>query len=237
MVGIYKINNPSNHSYIGQSWDIQKRFKVYKRISQSKGQPALYNSFIKHGIDNHNFQVVYELPSDVDQKILDSYEQFFINQFKECGIILLNSKGGGQLAGGKFTRLVIDKIIKTKAGKDCSHSEETKAKIRAKRALQIIPKGIKKNKPAWNKGKKIGDKCRRIGYIVSQETREKLRLANLGKKLSQETIAKRTATSKANYLLYGRRPYPESARKLKSELYKGRPSPNKGKRFSKSVNS
>jgi predicted GIY-YIG superfamily endonuclease len=31
MIGIYKITNPEKEVYIGQSTDIEKRFKTYKK--------------------------------------------------------------------------------------------------------------------------------------------------------------------------------------------------------------
>ena len=57
MVGIYKITNPNNKVYIGQSIDIEKRFKQYKRYS-CKAQPKLYNSLNKYGVENHIFEII-----------------------------------------------------------------------------------------------------------------------------------------------------------------------------------
>ena len=63
MIGIYKITNPKNRVYIGQSIDIEKRFSFYKRLS-CKGQKKLYNSFLKYKIENHKFQVLCECNID-----------------------------------------------------------------------------------------------------------------------------------------------------------------------------
>lgn len=53
IIGIYKITSPSGKIYIGQSRDLDKRLKSYKcGSSKTKGQPKLYNSFEKYGIDN-----------------------------------------------------------------------------------------------------------------------------------------------------------------------------------------
>lgn len=59
MKGIYKITSPSGKIYIGQSKDINKRFKAYYR-KLGKSQPRLYNSFKKYGIENHIFEVIEE---------------------------------------------------------------------------------------------------------------------------------------------------------------------------------
>lgn len=57
--GIYKITSPINKVYIGQSIDIDKRYKDYKSL-KSKLQKLLHRSFLKYGVDNHIFEVVEE---------------------------------------------------------------------------------------------------------------------------------------------------------------------------------
>lgn len=218
MIGIYKIKSPSGNVYIGQSRNIMRRFVVYSRISQSKSQPGVHRSFLKHGIRLHDFSVIHELPIDIEQHILDEYEKFYIDQHRDCGFTLLNLKEGGQ-NGAKHSKESIEKIIATKKRNIFKHSEETKAKIRAKRALQVFAKWRKNRKPAWNKGTKgiiIGNK----NYRASVETREKLRLAGLGKKLSTESIAKRTATLKSNGV---KRKWSDEAKRKRSESMKSKP--------------
>ena len=51
MIGIYKITSPSGKIYIGQSKDIEKRFKAYKNL-KCKGQPYIYRSLLKYGSGN-----------------------------------------------------------------------------------------------------------------------------------------------------------------------------------------
>jgi len=57
--GIYKITSPSYKIYIGQSIDIERRFSDYK-IKKAKQQPRLRNSFLKHKIENHKFEIIEE---------------------------------------------------------------------------------------------------------------------------------------------------------------------------------
>lgn len=71
-------------------------------------QPRVYNSLNKYGFENHLFEVVHELPEDIEQKILDDYETFYWQQYKDCGVEMLNVKAPGY--GGK-------------------HSEESKKKM------------------------------------------------------------------------------------------------------------
>ena len=47
--GIYKITNPKNKVYIGQSKDIIKRWYYYKTL-HCKSQIKLYNSLLKYGV-------------------------------------------------------------------------------------------------------------------------------------------------------------------------------------------
>ena len=57
ITGIYKIISPTGKIYIGQSIDIEKRWKAYKRLN-CKNQIKLYNSLKKYGYDNHIFEII-----------------------------------------------------------------------------------------------------------------------------------------------------------------------------------
>ena len=50
------ITSPLNKIYIGQSINIENRWKQYKRLGCKK-QIKLYNSFIKYGVENHTFEI------------------------------------------------------------------------------------------------------------------------------------------------------------------------------------
>lgn len=59
-IGIYKIESPSGKIYIGQSINIEKRWKYYKSPSTSDKQNKLFNSFRKYGHNNHQFEIIEE---------------------------------------------------------------------------------------------------------------------------------------------------------------------------------
>lgn len=59
MIGIYKITSPSKRIYIGQSTNIEKRKKYYKK-GNCKGQIRLHNSIVKYGWVNHKFEIIEE---------------------------------------------------------------------------------------------------------------------------------------------------------------------------------
>jgi len=63
MIGIYKITNPKGAVYIGQSKNIDKRWKDYFKL-RCKKQPLIYYSLLKYGVDNHTFEVIQECNKD-----------------------------------------------------------------------------------------------------------------------------------------------------------------------------
>lgn len=80
MIGIYMIENTINGKrYIGQSWDIEKRWQ-----GEIAGQcnKHLQNAFIKYGIGNFSFGVLHELKEGpFTQKYLDKLEQLEIARY------------------------------------------------------------------------------------------------------------------------------------------------------------
>lgn len=59
MIGIYKITSPNCKVYIGQSVNIEKRFKSHKN-NTIKHKTRLSNSFKKYGVQNHIFEIIQE---------------------------------------------------------------------------------------------------------------------------------------------------------------------------------
>lgn len=90
--GIYKITSPTNRVYIGQSKDIvYDRFKRYKKL-RCEGQPILYRSLLKYGVENHTFEIIEECSLD-DLNCRERYWQDFYDvlngglncELSECG--------------------------------------------------------------------------------------------------------------------------------------------------------
>ena len=57
-IGIYKIESPSGKIYVGQSINIEYRFKSYLKMFRCKNQIKLFNSFQKYGPENHIFEII-----------------------------------------------------------------------------------------------------------------------------------------------------------------------------------
>jgi len=77
MIGIYKITNPFNQVYIGQSIDIPTRFKSHKKGVNSNFH--LMMSIGKHGVENHTFEILEEC----DKDILTEKENHYLSIYKE----------------------------------------------------------------------------------------------------------------------------------------------------------
>lgn len=161
MTGIYSIKSPSGKIYIGQSRNIKSRFRDH-RTTRFPYCRYLNNSIKKYGSGNHVFEILHELPNDVEQSVLDSYEILYMDFCRTTGFELLNIKEGG-LSG--------------------RHSEETKKRIGE------AGKGRKPTENAISllRERSMGNKYA-LGVIHSDETRKKMSIAqkSLNKTISEE---------------------------------------------------
>lgn len=85
MIGIYKITSPNNRVYIGQSINIERRFKDYRKLKSIRKQPKLYNSFIKYGIDSHVFSII-EFCDTINLNERERFWQDFYNVITDDGL-------------------------------------------------------------------------------------------------------------------------------------------------------
>ena len=131
MIGIYKITSPTNRIYIGQSIDIQRRFRFYKNLN-CKAQPVLFRSFQKHGVKNHVFEIIEECDFNI-LNIRERYWQDFYSVLK----------------GGLNCNLVATDILPKR------HSEDTKIKI-SKSNIGKIYSEKTKNKMSISGKNRIG---------------------------------------------------------------------------------
>lgn len=76
MVGIYKITSPNGKVYIGQAYNIHKRWIKYKR-ADCKNQPRLYASLKKHDVDKHKFEVVTECSKEELNDLERYYQEIY----------------------------------------------------------------------------------------------------------------------------------------------------------------
>jgi group I intron endonuclease len=162
MIGIYKITSPTKKIYIGQSTDIKKRWEGYRKLN-CKEQRKLYYSFLKHGVENHSFEVVCQCSIEE----LNEMERFYQDSFCVINKNGLNCRlTEASDRSGKMSEESCYKMSKSAKGKIMTI--ETRAKIgvysknvsietRQKRSIALKGKSLslehRKKIGAGNKGK------------------------------------------------------------------------------------
>lgn len=73
LCGVYKITCPTGNIYVGQSCNIEVRFKYYREL-RCRSQPLLFESLCKYGYLNHKFEILEEC-EECDLNMLERYYQ------------------------------------------------------------------------------------------------------------------------------------------------------------------
>jgi group I intron endonuclease len=139
MVGVYKITNPSGKIYIGQSVDIYNRWNKNYKMLRCKSQPKLYNSFKKHGFENHTFEIIEEC--DISQLIKqETYWKMFYKVLEIPSLCCrIDGKGGKSSEETKKKQSLSAKISGVgKWNKGRTQSKEEK-QLRSKLKLGYKP--------------------------------------------------------------------------------------------------
>lgn len=185
MIGIYKITSPSKKVYIGQSIDIKKRWSSYSGL-HCKSQHRLYNSFLKYGVDKHNFEIV----QICNKEQLNELEKYYVDLFQT-----FNSKHGLNLRDG--------------GGSNGAISNDTRIRMSKSATGRIVSEHTKNKLSIINTGKKasIDTKIKmsntRIGMKRSEETKQKMSNSKRGKIFSLEhnlkiSISRKNASNETN---------------------------------------
>lgn len=173
---IYKITNPSGRIYIGKTTRLANRISCYKNNNSSK-QIIISRSISKYGWDKHIFEVLAIVPADqlnkLEQKYIQEYNSFHYEN--ENGMNL--TKGGEGTFGRIPTTEQREKLSRSLQGR--YHSDETK---------QLM------------KSIKIGKPSNFTSHSHTDESRQKISLANKGRIVKQQSI-KNTLNTKLNKLL------------------------------------
>jgi group I intron endonuclease len=198
--GIYIIISPSNKVYVGQSVNLKHRVYKYSKLV-CKSQPKLYASLSKYGWEAHLFMVVYNLPNDVSQDVLNSYEELYLQQYIDCGFEMMNVRGAGRY--GKISDETKNKLkVSLKRYYENPENKE-KISIATKNAMSN-PEILSKMSNA-KKGKKL-----------SEDTKRKISESNSGKPREYSKINVLKAIEKNR----GRVQSEEEKNKRSKSLYK-----------------
>ena len=164
MTGVYKITNPNNDVYIGGTRNFRRRMKEY-RNGKTKEQRLVNESVKTFGWVGHSMEIIHELPVDVAQDVLDTYEQIYMDFYRDAGVNMLNLQSAGQR--GRHCQQTRELMSASRIG--LKHSEKTKAKIGLAHAGKKISDVAKDRLRQINLGKKYSD-----------ETKRKVSMANTG---------------------------------------------------------
>lgn len=173
MIGIYKIISPSANIYIGQSVDIERRFKNYKELKNCKSQTALYRSFLKYGPENHIFEILCECSeSELNEK--ERYYQDLYSAIGKNGLNCRLTKGSDR--SGKLRAETVKKL--SEARKNLSESARRNISLAQKNKCKSIvirqSKTLSKNKKNTLRLKGFNDKRKIKVGVFDLNSGEKL---------------------------------------------------------------
>ena len=160
MIGIYKITNRINgKSYIGQSNNIERRFREHKYIS-SETNDSLKKAYIKYGRENFEFIILEECSIEE----LNEREIYYIQLVKPE----YNRTKGGDGCSGHVVSEKTKEILRKKA-------KEQWNKLTEEQKQHIIKNNLKKPKIGHKVSKATREKLRQcnLGKKQSKETIEK----------------------------------------------------------------
>ena len=181
MIGIYKITSPSNKVYIGQSIDIERRFRHYKRMV-CKEQIKIHNSLLKYGVDAHIFEVLELCEIEELNNRERHYQDLYDSVANGLNLLYVKSEhfNGGHSDESK------KKISDSLKGRTLT--EEHKYKIGLNNSRRIMSDETKEKHRLNGLGKK-----------ASPETIAKQILKRLGSKRSEETKKKMSESAKKRF--------------------------------------
>lgn len=179
MTGIYKITSPSGKNYIGQSINIEKRFKQYFFLN-CKQQYKIYNSLKKYGVENHIFQVIEECNIELLNE-RERYWQDFYNVIKN-GLNLKLTKTTDK--NGFFSSEIKNKISLANKGKTRTE-EQIKKMSELSKGRTPYNKGLKMSEEQKNKLSKIHSGKKRKPLTL--ETKNKISFSQKNKPRKKHT--------------------------------------------------
>jgi group I intron endonuclease len=174
--GIYKITSPTNKVYIGQSINIEQRWKKYKDWV-NHNQPKISRSILKYGYDKHIFEIIEECNiEELDEREL-YWKQYYINLLGWENILFCQLKDG---KGGFRSEETKRKMSISNMGR--VFSEESKLKMKTSRNKRTISKET---------GQKISQSKKgiRIDSIFTPERNNKLKKPIMQFNLEGELVA------------------------------------------------
>jgi group I intron endonuclease len=179
-IGIYKITNPTGKIYIGQSINIEKRWKYYisESLNKRDHQNKLFNSLKKYGPENHIFEIIEKCSIEQLNEREIYWGEYFNCTDQKIG---LNLRELGKQ--GQWTEEAKLKLSKSQTGVK-RHTNESKAKISNKlKGTKYTDEQKKKcSENSGMKGKPNLKGGSKKGWKRTDESKDNIRKCKLGKK-------------------------------------------------------
>lgn len=203
-IGIYGIRQDGLIVYVGQSINIENRYRqhIYNLRTNQHSSPYFQNAYNKYGIKPFDY-IILEITT---KEQLTNREQYYMDMYKPK---YNYAPVAGSRLGSKQTPEAIEKVRKVHLGR--KNTEETKDKMR-KAAL-----GNKRN----------------LGRKLTEETKAKMRETLAAKKaagvkrkrkpMSEETKRKISEAQRGKPREYAKNPRSAETKRKISESQKGKP--------------
>lgn len=215
---IYKFTSPSGKSYIGQTKNLIERIRQHQKTKRCR---AFSSAIQKYGFENFTQEILKENLT-IDEA--NQWEEFYIREHNTLFPNGYNLVTGGlnKIASEESKKRMSKAQAGNKNNIGRRLSEETKRKIGIAHKGRVIPEETKRKMSESRTKERLSPETRvkmsqsaknrtqesrfdlagfMKGKIISEETRRKISEAgkgrvppNKGKKLSKESIEKRTAT-------------------------------------------
>lgn len=173
MIGIYLITNKVNgKKYVGQSIDIEKRWKDHIRDSK-KSEYTIHKAIRKYGVENFEFSVLEECPVDK----LDEREIYWISELDTY------NNGYNMTLGGEGHILYLDPKERDQKKKEVARRSGKKYRDSHKEKRRELQRRYRKNHPDYDRKWEENHKEER-----SRMWRERARRLRMEKKVKSMEI-------------------------------------------------
>jgi len=196
---IYMIKSPSGKIYIGQSRNVDKRFKQYKNL-QCKTQTVLINSLKKHGVDNHIFEIIEECEFE-EMNVRERHWQDHYNSLAPNGLnsMLAESYGKPRVVSEYTSKKLSEGKLGVKNPMyGTTKSEETRQKLSNRFKGRVFTEEWK----AKILESKIKSGKHKHGRPMTDETKQMLKLALIDKFSGFKNTRSRIVLDTENGIFY-----------------------------------
>lgn len=177
----------SQKYYIGQTTrSLNVRVKEHLKQSEKIGKNHFHNALHKYGIDNFEIKIIHIVKKENKNDLINE-----LNRLEILEITNFDSMNNGYNSNSGGKRYVLSQMLKNQLSESNKGNPNLinglKGRILNEETKKKISESVKKT---YTEEHKIKTSQLNKNKIVSLETREKIRKANLGKHHSEETKKK-----------------------------------------------